>query len=160
MTPKRSQRVLIVDDDTVVLKILAKILLKKGYDVDTAQSGQEALTKIEAESCAAAIIDVKLQDMNGLDLLDRLQAIAPCMTKIILTGYPSDEDRIRAIRQGADHYFAKPVRSEELIDTLEDTLEKHKMHLTRDLKKLSNMNPTSNHPKTPPERQTSGWTSC
>ncbi len=126
MIQKSSKHVLIVDDDTFVLRILAKIFQKEGYIVDTAQSGQEALTKIENGLCDAAIIDVKLQDMNGLDLLDKIQAIAPCVVKIILTGYPSDEDQARALSQGADHYFAKPVKSEQLIATLEDTLETHR----------------------------------
>jgi CheY-like chemotaxis protein len=113
---KKSQRILIVDDDKFVLQILAKILEKAGCEVDSVETGQEALRKLGTQTCDAAVIDVRLQDMNGLDLLDRIHKIAPDMMKIILTGYPSDEDRNRALASGADYYLAKPIKSETLIE--------------------------------------------
>jgi two-component system response regulator HydG len=115
---KRSQRILIIDDDDTLLRIMTRIFQKKGYTVNTAQSGLEALSKLEAKSYAAALIDVKLPDMNGLDLLNRLRTIAPSMIKIILTGYPSDEDRVRALDRGADYYLAKPVKPEILVEII------------------------------------------
>ena len=111
-------RVLIIDDDKSILQILSKILEKKGFRVDTAQSGQEAITKLSAKTYSAALIDVRLQDTNGLDLLIKIQEIAPKMRKILLTGYPSDEDRIKALERGADYYLAKPVDSEKLIEII------------------------------------------
>jgi two-component system response regulator RegA len=110
--------VLIIDDDKSILQILSKILEKKGFRVDTAQSGQEAITKLSAKTYSAALIDVRLQDTNGLDLLIKIQEIAPKMRKILLTGYPSDEDRIKALERGADYYLAKPVDSEKLIEII------------------------------------------
>jgi len=89
-------KVLIIDDDKSILNILSRILAKKGFSVDTAESGQEAITKLSAKTYSAALIDVRLQDTNGLDLLIKIQEIAPKMRKILLTGYPSDEDRIKA----------------------------------------------------------------
>jgi DNA-binding response OmpR family regulator len=114
--------ILIIDDDKTILKILSKILLKEGYAVNTAETGQEALKKIETKQYDAAVIDVKLQDANGIDLLTQIQSIAPSMVKIMLTGYPSDEDRTKAFAQGADDYLAKPVRSEKLIEIIESKL--------------------------------------
>ena len=116
------QKILIVDDDKCVLQILAKILQKAGCSVVPVETGQEALRKLEAQTYDAAVIDVRLQDMNGLDLLNRIQTITPNMTKIILTGCPSDEDRIRAIEQGADYYLVKPIKSETLIEIIESKL--------------------------------------
>jgi two-component system response regulator RegA len=110
--------VLIIDDDKSILQILSKILEKKGFRVDTAQGGQEAITKLSAKTYSAALIDVRLQDTNGLDLLIKIQEIAPKMRKILLTGYPSDEDRIKALERGADYYLAKPVDSEKLIEII------------------------------------------
>jgi len=115
---KRSQCILLIDDDNTLLKIMAKIFQKQGCTVNTAQSGLEALSKLEAKSYAAALIDVKLPDINGLDLLNKLRTIAPNMIKIILTGYPSDEDRVRALDQGADYYLAKPVKPEILVEII------------------------------------------
>jgi DNA-binding response OmpR family regulator len=125
------QKILIVDDDKSVLQILATILQKAGCSVVPVETGQEALGKLETQTFDAAVIDVRLQDMNGLDLLNKMQTITPNMTKIILTGYPSDEDRIRALEQGADYYLAKPIKSETLIEIVESKLKSqisHKCH--------------------------------
>lgn len=115
-------KVLIIDDDQTILKVLAKVLLKKGYNVDTAVTAQEALEKIKAQSYDAALIDVRLQDVSGLDLLNDIQRLAPNMVKIMLTGYPSEEDRTTALARGADDYLAKPVKSEKLIEVIESKL--------------------------------------
>jgi len=123
---KSKQKILIVDDDKSLLHILAKILQKAGCCVAPVETGREALRKLETQAYDAALIDVRLQDMSGLELLDRIQTIAPNMTKIILTGYPSDEDRIRALERGADYYLAKPIKSETLIEIVESRLKKSK----------------------------------
>lgn len=118
------ERILIVDDDRAVVQILAKILRRQGYDVETAESGQDAIEKILRNGFGAALIDVHLQDMNGLDLLPILQKTAPRMSKIILTGYPSDSDKTTACERGADEYLAKPIRSEKLIEVIETRFRK------------------------------------
>jgi CheY-like chemotaxis protein len=117
-TSKCEQKILIVDDDKFVLQILTKILEKAGCSVTAVETGQEALTKLQTQTYDAAIIDVRLQDTNGLDLLTRIEKIAPDMKKIMLTGYPSDEDRIKALQRGADYYLSKPIKSETLIEII------------------------------------------
>lgn len=114
-----SPSILIVDDDKVVLQVLTKILQKAEYNVDAVETAHEALEKLEAASYEAVIIDVHLQDMNGLDLLARLDTIAPSMKKIVLTGYPSDEDRKKALEEKADYYLTKPVTTAELLGSLD-----------------------------------------
>lgn len=111
-------KVLIIDDDKSILNILSKILGKNGCIVDTAESGQEALNKLTTKTYSVALIDVRLQDTNGLDLLIEIQNIAPKMRKILLTGYPSDEDRIKALERGAEYYLAKPVSPEKLVEII------------------------------------------
>ena len=118
------QSILIVDDDKSIVKILARILQRVGCSVTAAETGQEALRKLETQMYDAAVIDVRLQDMNGLDLLDTMQTIAPGMMKIVLTGYPSDEDRTRALTQGAHYYLSKPVKPEELIKIIKSKIKK------------------------------------
>ena len=117
-------KVLIIDDDKSILNILSKILGKSGFIVDTANSGQEAMNKLTIKNYSIALIDVKLQDTNGLDLLNQIREIAPKMVKIILTGYPSDEDRIKAFERGADYYLAKPVSPEKLVQIIRDKTKK------------------------------------
>jgi len=121
-TSKRKLCILIIDDDKTILKILVKILQKEGHTVDTAETGRDALNKIQTQQYDVALIDVRLQDINGLDLLKLIQDAAPKMIKIVLTGYPSDQDRITALERGADEYLAKPVKSEKLIEVIESKL--------------------------------------
>ena len=115
----RSPRILIVDDDKAVLQVLTKILQKAECNVDAVETAHEALNRLEAASYDAIVIDVHLQDMNGLDLLTRIDMIAPSMKKIVLTGYPSDEDRKRALEQKADYYLSKPVTTAEFLRSLD-----------------------------------------
>jgi len=120
---KNRQNVLVIDDDQIVLQILAKILRKEGYNVDTAETGCEAMEKLQNKTYHIAIIDVRLQDINGIDLLAQIQKTVPNMKKIMLTGYPSNEDKTRALELGANEYLAKPVKSEELIAAIECELQ-------------------------------------
>ncbi len=123
INPKSCQNVLVIDDDQIVLQILAKILRKEGYNVDTAETGREALEKLQIKTYHIAIIDVRLQDINGIDLLAQMQKTVPSMKKIMLTGYPSNEDKNKALELGANEYLAKPVKSEELIAAIECELQ-------------------------------------
>lgn len=114
-------KILITDDDKSVLFILEKILRTVGCQVSTFETGEATLENLYHNTYDTAIIDVKLQDMNGIDLLKSIQRIAPNMTKILLTGYPSEEDKLRAIELGADYYLEKPIPSEKLIKLVTDT---------------------------------------
>ncbi len=138
INPKSCPDVLIIDDDQVVLQIFAKILRKEGYNVDTAETGQEALEKLENKTYDIALIDVRLQDMNGIDLLEQIQKTVPNMKKIMLTGYPSNEDRTRALELGASEYLAKPVKSQELIAAIECELHQSSSQNTKTLKNCTN----------------------
>jgi DNA-binding NtrC family response regulator len=121
---KIKSNILIIDDDKNILKILSKLLEKEGYAVTTTETGQEALDKIKNQNYNVVLIDVKLQDVNGLNLLDQIHKIAPDMVKIILTGHPSDEDMTIAFERGANEYLTKPVRPEKLIEVIQINLKK------------------------------------
>lgn len=135
-----NQSILVVDDDKSILQILAKILQKAGCSVAAVETGRQAIRKLETQTYDVAIIDVRLQDINGLDLLNRIQTIAPKMVKIILTGSPSDEDRSRALEQGADYYLSKPIKLEQLIEIIESASKKCSQPVRED-----NDAPTNNH---------------
>ena len=118
-----------MDDDETILRILARILQQHGYETDTAESGRKALDRSATKLYIAAVIDMRLGDMNGLDLLEPLRTISPKMTMIMLTGHPSDEDRVRALERGADFYLAKPIKAELLIKIIDGKLKKEKPKL-------------------------------
>jgi len=118
------KRIIIVDDDDSVLVTIARILELEGYAVETAKTGQEAIKKSNLASYNLAIIDLRLPDMNGADLLTAMRKTTPRMVKIMLTGYPPSEDRTETIKENADDYLVKPVEIEKLLRIVKEHLEK------------------------------------
>jgi DNA-binding NtrC family response regulator len=114
--------ILVVDDDKAILKGLVGILQTKGYDVDTAESGAEAISKAKAKTYNLALLDIKLPDMEGTRLLIDLGKITPSMMKIMVTGYASLDNAIDSVNFGADAYLMKPVSPEKLLDTVASKL--------------------------------------
>ena len=119
------KRILLIDDDKSILRILSRTLKEYGYDVDTAETGKEAKEKTTLNSYDLAMIDVKLPDVDGLDLLKNLHECHPEMMKIILTGFASMENGAKAIERGADAYLVKPVKPEELLRILEEKFKEY-----------------------------------
>jgi DNA-binding response OmpR family regulator len=114
--------ILVIDDDKSILRTLTRILQKAGYEVVTAETGKEAMEKAEQTSYDLALVDVRLPDMDGTDLLTKLQDTTPNTVKIVITGFPSLETGVKALDGGADAYLVKPVRPEELLSLIEEKL--------------------------------------
>jgi len=117
-------RILVIDDDEGIRKVLAAALEKKGYVVDTAKDGKEALEKSETNFYNLALIDIRLSDMEGTKLLTAMKETTPKMVKIIVTGYPSLQNAIEAVNKGADGYIVKPIKMDEFLSTVEGHLKK------------------------------------
>jgi DNA-binding response OmpR family regulator len=120
---EKQENILLVDDDKSILRILTRILQKQGYKIYTAETGREAEEIINGQSFDLALIDVKLPDTDGLDLLQKIQVTRPNMIKIILTGFASMDNGIKALNSGADAYLVKPVEPTELLKVLKEKLE-------------------------------------
>jgi len=112
-------RILVIDDDENVRKGLALALKERGYIVDVAKDGKEAVEKSQAAFFNLALIDIRLPDMDGIELLTALRDTIPKMIKIIVTGYPSLENAMKAVNKGADGYILKPVDMDRLVSTIE-----------------------------------------
>jgi DNA-binding NtrC family response regulator len=117
-------RILVVDDDESVRKVLATILEEEGYAVDTAKNGREAIKKSKVKFYNLALIDIRLTDMEGTKLLTRVKDTMPKMRKIIITGYPSLQNAIEALNRGADAYILKPFDMGKVLGTIKDQLKK------------------------------------
>ncbi len=115
-------RILVVDDDESIRKVLATILEDEGYTVDTAKNGREAIKKTNARFYNLALIDIRLTDMNGTRLLAKIKDTTPKMRKIIITGYPSLQNAIEALNKGANAYILKPFNMEKVLKTIKDQL--------------------------------------
>jgi len=119
---KDNESILVVDDDKDILKILRNILESEGYSVETAETGREAIEKSEASFHNLALLDIKLPDMEGTQLLTKLHRDTPRMMKVMVTGYPSLENAVKSLNLGADAYIIKPVDPEKLLKVVKEKL--------------------------------------
>jgi DNA-binding NtrC family response regulator len=92
--------------------------------VDTAETGQTGIQKSERAFYNLALIDVRLPDMEGIELLTKLHENKPKMRKIIVTGYPTLQNAVSAVNKGADAYVMKPFDVEKILLTIKDQLKK------------------------------------
>jgi PAS domain S-box-containing protein len=119
--------ILIVDDDTILRKTLTLIFRKHGYETEPAVTGQEAIEKAKERFFNVALLDIKLSDMEGIDLLKPLKEMHPDMAVIMITGFASLETAVRALHEGASAYITKPLKQNELLATTHEVLEKQRL---------------------------------
>jgi DNA-binding NtrC family response regulator len=102
--------------------VLLTILEEEGYSVDTAKNGREAISKSNRKFYNLALIDIRLPDIQGTELLSKIRDTTPKMRKIIITGYPSLQNAVDALNRGADAYVMKPFEMEKVLKTIKDQL--------------------------------------
>ena len=117
-------RILVIDDDEGIRKVVAEALRSEGYSVDTASNGKQAVEKSRTNFYNLALIDIRLPDMEGTKLLTSMKQTTPEMIKIILTGYPALQNAIDAVNKGAHGYLVKPINMDELLRTVEEHMKK------------------------------------
>jgi DNA-binding response OmpR family regulator len=115
-------RILVIDDDKSILRTFTRILQKNGFEIDVAETGNEAIEKSKKQRYDLALIDIRLPDMDGTDVLVKMQKTMENAVKIMITGFPSLETGVKALDEGADAYLVKPVKPEELIALIEEKL--------------------------------------
>jgi DNA-binding NtrC family response regulator len=109
-----AERILIVDDEALIRKSLAQVLSQKGYEAETAASGAEARRLFPGGEFALALLDLRLPDASGIDLLREFKAAQPDLLVIMMTAYGSVETAVEAMRLGAYDYVNKPFKSREI----------------------------------------------
>ena len=119
---KVPEKILITDDEHNVLEATMRRLRNRGYDVDGVESGKEALERITDETYDLLLLDIKMPDISGLELLRRAREINPDIMAIMVTGYGSVENAIEAMELGALDFVRKPVSIEELTVAIEGAL--------------------------------------
>src|SRR5256885_17079175 len=102
------KNILIVDDDRGILKSFKELLEPEGYSVDTAETAVEAVEKCNARPYNLAIIDIKLRDVEGTDLLARVHEILPRARKMMITGYPTLKNAVEFVNLHAEEYIITP----------------------------------------------------
>ena len=115
-------RILVVDDDESITRTMKAILEDEGYKVDIAATGMEAIKKTEETAYNVALLDIRLPDMEGVELLKLMKDAVPRTRKIMVTGYPSMQNAITALNKNADAYMIKPVDIEKLLNTVKEQI--------------------------------------
>ncbi|MEM0313443.1 MAG: response regulator [Candidatus Bathyarchaeia archaeon] len=125
----KKPRILIIDDDENIRKTLAAILEEEGYLVDHAENCQQALEKTAKSFYNVLLIDMRLPDMEGIDLIPKIRDTVPKMRKIIVTGYPTLQNAIEAVNRGADAYIVKPFDVDKVLAVIKEQLRKQQEEL-------------------------------
>ncbi|AYZ19277.1 two-component system response regulator GlrR [Klebsiella pasteurii] len=123
MTIRKPARLLLVDDDPGLLKLLGMRLVSEGYSVLTAESGPEALRTLGRDKVDLVVSDLRMDEMDGLQLFSEIQKVQPGMPVIILTAHGSIPDAVAATQQGVFSFLTKPVDKDALYKAIDDALE-------------------------------------
>jgi ATP-dependent Lon protease len=124
----QTSQVLVVDDEEIARTNLEYILRKEGHQVSTAANGLEALEKVKAQEFDVVLTDLKMEKMDGLQLLESVKQVAPHTEIIMVTGYATVSTAVDALKKGAAHYLSKPIKLDELRATVREIVDK-KRHL-------------------------------
>jgi len=116
------KKILIVDDDKGITDTLAIILDSEGYETDIAADGETALEKAENEFFHLVLLDLKLPDISGTQVLRKLHLISPRTVIIMVTGYPTIDNAVESLNLGASAYIMKPVNPDELLKYVEEKI--------------------------------------
>ncbi|MCD6554905.1 MAG: hypothetical protein DRI52_09430 [Chloroflexi bacterium] len=116
------ERILVIDDEANIVHTYAEILECEGFAVQGASTGLEAIERCRQETYDLLLIDLKLPDVGGLDVLRQGKQLLPDVAAIIITGFGTLESAVEALRLGAEEYLTKPIQSEALITTIQHIL--------------------------------------
>ena len=127
LNPLPQKAILLVDDEPVILKSLVRDLEAEGYAITTAESGEEAVVKLQQQHFDMVITDLVMEGIDGIQVLKAAKSIDPEFPAIILTGYGDLTSAIDALRLGADDYLLKPCDIDELIFRVNRAIERHEL---------------------------------
>ena len=125
--PVAREKVLVIDDEESVVRALSEFLATRGYDVQTAINSRQALGLLHEHKFTVVISDLRLPDMNGVELLEQVVESDPETVFIIMTGYASVQSAVDAMKKGAYDYVVKPFSLYELENTVKHGLERRRL---------------------------------
>jgi putative nucleotidyltransferase with HDIG domain len=123
----REDRILIVDDEVVICNVLERRLTKEGYFCVTAHNGKEALSRFYKDSFSLIISDIKMPEMTGIELLQKIKALDPKMKMIMVTAYPEIDLAVNAMRQGAYDFIIKPADLDLIVMSVKKALDSKRL---------------------------------
>ena len=133
---RKYEKILLVDDDMALNETIAQILEEEGYALDIACSGEDALNKIRNHVYNLVILDIQLPDINGIQVLSKINKLSPMIKKIVLTGFPDLETAINSVNEKADAYLVKPFNPENLVNIISNNLKQQRQEITYSQEKV------------------------
>ena len=122
-----SERILVVDDEDGMRRLLSRVLTREGYETSAVGSGAEALRLVASERFDLVVTDIKMPEMDGLQLLAELKEYEPSLPIIVITAYGTIENAVQALRSGAYDYIAKPFENDEIKLTVAKAFERERL---------------------------------
>ncbi len=126
------QRILVVDDEVYIRELLTEYFSRLGYIVVAVDSGEQAVKAVDDDSFGVALVDLKMPGMDGIATLKEIRKQLPVCTIIIMTGYPTIDSSIEALRAGAYDYLIKPFKLSELRGAIDRALREYCLKLEID----------------------------
>ena len=121
--PTYRPHVLLVEDESTIAKGLEMVMREEGYEVDMADTGQGALKKFWAKDFDLMVADLRLPDIDGMEVIQRVRESWPETKVVIITGYPSVSSAVQAVKLGGSDYLREPFTDDEFITAVEKALE-------------------------------------
>ena len=112
-------RILVIDDESVICDACELVLKGKGYQVDRCSTGRSGLKAIQQRNHDAVLLDMKLPDIDGTEILMTVREKEPAPCVIVMTGYSTMSNALQAMKLGASDYLAKPFTDDELVEAIE-----------------------------------------
>jgi DNA-binding NtrC family response regulator len=116
------KNILVIDDEEIVRKSCMRTLVPEGFKVDVARDGLEGLRMLNAKNYDLILIDLKMPNMDGMEVLENMQTMSPGSKVIIITGYSAVETAVKAIKMGAFNYLEKPFTPDSLLEAVKEAL--------------------------------------
>jgi DNA-binding NtrC family response regulator len=126
----KNVKLLLVDDEARFVETLSKRLTARGFDVDGALSGPDALARLDARPFDVVLLDVWMPGMDGLEVLKQIRRLHPSVRVVLLSGNASITAAVEGIRLGATDYLLKPVEIEDVMAKVEEAFEKKRIEET------------------------------
>lgn len=120
--PAESYHILVVDDESMIIELLVRLLMEKGYEVSTAADGREALEFLRGHTCDLVISDVRMPRLDGMQLLRAVKDMNPRLPVIMISGYDETTTVVAALKAGAENFLAKPLDLDVLDQVMNKTL--------------------------------------
>jgi DNA-binding NtrC family response regulator len=120
---ERTERILVADDDNVIREGLHRVLSLENFEVETVNNGHAALQRLGQERFKLLITDLKMPGMDGLEVLESIRKVQPELPVILITGYAAIDNAVKAMKNGATDYLAKPFNNDEIVEKVKSALE-------------------------------------